>query len=80
MVVLSLVSRMDISDRFETVLSLESVFDDVLCAVCSLAVIGIIITGQTDSAIIAREIAGQFSIGAVIGAAFGLVESSSKGG
>lgn len=71
--VLSLVTRASISDKGETVLSLESVIDDIMCVVGSLVVIGIIMTGYADSAIIAREIAGQFSIGAVIGVISGLV-------
>ena len=40
--VLSLVTRVRMSDRCETVLSLESVIDDVLCTVGSLIIIGII--------------------------------------
>lgn len=71
--VLSLVNRVRMSDRCETVLSLESVIDDVLCTVGSLVIIGIIMTDYVDSAIIARDIASQFSIGIVIGVTFGLV-------
>jgi len=71
--VLSLVRRASTSDRCETLLSLESVIDDILCAVGSLVVIGIIMTGNADSAIIVRDIAGQFSIGAVIGVISGLL-------
>ncbi|MGD8506376.1 MAG: cation:proton antiporter [Candidatus Bathyarchaeota archaeon] len=70
--VLSLVDRIHMSDRCEAVLSLESVIDDILCTVGSLVIIGIIMTGYVDSATIARDIASQFSIGAIIGVAFGL--------
>ena len=71
--VLSLVRRVKISGRCETVLSLESVIDDVLCVVSSLVIIQILTTGNADSAIIVREIAGQFSIGAVIGVISGVI-------
>ncbi len=64
---------MKISGRCETVLSLESVIDDVLCVVSSLVIIQILTTGNADSAIIVREIAGQFSIGAVIGVISGVI-------
>jgi cell volume regulation protein A len=71
--VLSLVNKMNISEKCEVVLSLESVIDDILCVVGSLVVIGIIMTGHADPVIISKEIAGQFSIGAVIGVVFGVI-------
>ncbi len=71
--VLPLVRRVRISNRCETVLSLESVIDDVLCAVGSLVVISIIMTGAVDSVIIARDVASQFSIGIAIGVVSGVV-------
>jgi len=71
--VLPLVRRVRISNRCETVLSLESVIDDVLCAVGSLVVISIIMTGAVDSVIIARDVASQFSIGIAIGVISGVV-------
>jgi len=71
--VLPLVRRLRISNRCETVLSLESVMDDVLCAVGSLVVISIIMTGAVDSVIIARDVASQFSIGIAIGVTSGVV-------
>jgi cell volume regulation protein A len=71
--VLSLVNKMNISEKCEVTLSLESVIDDILCVVGSLVVIGIIMTGHADPVIISRDIAGQFSIGAVIGVVFGVL-------
>ncbi len=71
--VLSLVTKIKINKNTEVVLSLESVIDDILCVVGSLVVIGIIMTGYADILIISRDIAGQFSIGAVIGVVFGVI-------
>jgi cell volume regulation protein A len=71
--VLSVVTRVSMSSSCETVLSLESVIDDVLCTVISLVVIGVIITGHVDSMVIARDIAGQFSVGIMMGLAAGLI-------
>jgi len=71
--VLSLVNKMNISEQCEVTLSLESVIDDILCVVGSLVVIGIIMTGHADPVIISKEIASQFSIGAVIGVVFGVI-------
>jgi cell volume regulation protein A len=70
--VLSLVTRVRVSKRCETVLSLESVIDDVLCTVGSLVIIGILLTGYVDSVIIIGDILKQFFIGIAAGAAFGL--------
>jgi len=71
--VLSLVNKMNISEKCEVTLSLESVIDDILCVVGSLVVIGIIMTGHADPVIISKDIASQFSIGAVIGVVFGVL-------
>ena len=71
--VLSVVTRVPMSKGCETVLSLESVIDDVLCTVISLVVIGVIITGYVDSVIIAKDIMGQFSIGIIMGLAAGMI-------
>jgi cell volume regulation protein A len=71
--VLSVVTRVSMSNGCETVLSLESVIDDVLCTVISLVVIGVILTGFMDPMIIARDIAGQFSVGIIMGLAAGLI-------
>ena len=71
--VLSVVTRVSMSNECETVLSLESVIDDVLCTVISLVVIGVIVTGYVDSMIIARDIASQFSFGIIIGLSTGII-------
>lgn len=74
-VVVSLARRIEVSEKCSTVLTLESAITDILCIVVSLAVIGIITSpsGQAQYLEIGKEIAGKFSIGAVIGVIFGII-------
>jgi cell volume regulation protein A len=74
-VVVSLARRIKVSEKCSTVLTLESAVTDILCIVVSLAVIGIIMSpsGQAQYLEIGKEIAGKFSIGAVVGVIFGII-------
>ena len=74
-VVVSLARRIGVSERCSTVLTLESAITDILCIVVSLVVIGIITSpsGQAQYLEIGKEIAGKFSIGAVVGVIFGII-------
>ncbi len=72
-VVVSIARRISVSERCSTVLSLESAITDILCIVVSLVVIGVILTGQVDFFIVARDIGVKFLIGALVGVAMGLV-------
>ncbi|KPV62300.1 MAG: potassium/proton antiporter [Candidatus Bathyarchaeota archaeon BA1] len=72
-VVVSLATRMKMGEKCATTIVLESSITDILCIVISLAVIGIILTGQADYGIVGREITTQFSTGAVIGVLFGVL-------
>lgn len=71
-VVVSLAQKINVNEKCSTILTLESSITDILCIVVSLAVIGIILTGQIDYSVIARDIAGKFSIGAFVGVILGL--------
>jgi len=71
-VVVTLATRINVSEKCATTLSLESAITDIFCIVVSLAVIGIILTGQADHAVVSREIASKFSTGAVIGVILGV--------
>jgi cell volume regulation protein A len=70
--VISVASRIKVSEKCQTVLSLESVITDVLCIVLSLIVIEIILVGTVDLTSVAQSIIGRFSIGVVLGVLFGL--------
>lgn len=72
-VVVSLAQKIKVSEKCSTILTLESAITDILCIVVSLAVIGIILTGQVDYSIVTRDIAAKFLIGAVVGVILGLV-------
>jgi len=72
-VVISLASRIKMSEKASTTLILESAITDILCIVVSLALIGVIATGQTNYASIFVGIGGKFLIGAAIGIFVGII-------
>lgn len=72
-IVISLASRIKVSERCSTILSLESAINDILCIVFSLVILEIIaLGGAVDLATIARTVASRFSIGAMLGLALGV--------
>jgi cell volume regulation protein A len=71
--VVSLASKIKMSETASTVLKLESAITDILCIVVSLAVIDIILTGQMDYVDVAKVIVARFSTGAVIGIVVGFL-------
>jgi cell volume regulation protein A len=71
-VVVSIASRIKVSEKCSTTLIIESATTDILCIVISLAIIGIIMTGQADYTVVSLEIARTFIVGAVLGIVFGL--------
>ena len=73
-VVISLASRVKVSEKCSTILSLESAITDILCIVFSLMIIEIILKGAAvDLVIISGTIITRFSIGAIIGVVFGFI-------
>jgi cell volume regulation protein A len=72
--IMALVSRIKVSEKCSTILSLESAITDVLCIVFSLVVIEIILKGPSvDLTAIGQSIASRFSTGVVLGAIFGVI-------
>jgi cell volume regulation protein A len=72
-IVMSLASRIKLSEKGSTLLRLESALNDVLCIVVSLVIIEIITLGGTvDVPTIARSLASSFSIGAMLGIVIGV--------
>jgi potassium/hydrogen antiporter len=69
--VISLVSKIKMSEKSSTILVLESALTDILCIVISLSLIDVIVTGQANVSTIGLGIAGKFLIGAVIGLSLG---------
>ena len=71
-VVISLASKIKISEKASITLILESAITDILCIVISLSILDVIVTGQTDVGSIGLSIVGKFLIGAVIGLVLGV--------
>jgi len=72
-VVISLSSKIGVSEKCSTILSLESAITDILCIVFSLVIIEIILKGSVDPIMIGQSIASRFSTGIVLGVFFGLL-------
>ena len=72
-IVMSLASRIKLSEKGSTLLRLESALNDILCIVLSLVIIEIItLGGALDIPTIARDLASRFSIGAMLGIVIGI--------
>jgi cell volume regulation protein A len=72
-IVMSLASRIKLSEKGSTLLCLESALNDILCIVMSLVVIEILTLGGTvDIPTIARSLASRFSIGTMLGIVIGV--------
>jgi potassium/hydrogen antiporter len=71
-VVISLASKVKISERGKITLILESALTDILCIVISLSLIDIMVTGQADVGAVFLGITGKFLIGIGIGLALGI--------
>ena len=72
-IVISLASKTKINEKGSTILSLESIINDILCIIITLAIIEIILLkGAVDIPTVAKSVAGRFSIGAVLGAFIGI--------
>jgi cell volume regulation protein A len=73
-VVISLASRIKVSEKCSTILSLESAITDILCIVFSLVVIEMILKGASvNLSTIGQSIVGRFAIGAIFGVIFGVL-------
>jgi cell volume regulation protein A len=72
-IVMSLASRIELSEKSSTILSLESAINDILCIVLSLIIIEIVVLkGAVDLTTIAKSVASRFSIGAMLGIIIGI--------
>jgi cell volume regulation protein A len=70
-VVISLASRIKISEKGAVTLILESAITDILCIVISLSLIDIIVTGDVVVSEVAFGVAGKFLIGIIFGIVLG---------
>lgn len=72
-VVISLASKINVSEKCSTIISLESAITDIFCIVFSLVAIEVALKGTVDITTIGQSVASRFSTGIVIGLIFGLV-------
>jgi potassium/hydrogen antiporter len=72
-VVVSLASKIKISEKGSTILIIESAITDIFSIVLAIALIDILLTGEANMASIGLGIAGKFLIGLGIGVALGFV-------
>ncbi|MEM3566090.1 MAG: cation:proton antiporter [Candidatus Bathyarchaeia archaeon] len=72
-IVISLASRIRVSEKCSTILSLESALTDIFCIVFSLTIIEIILGNAVELIAISQAIASKFSVGIVLGIIFGLL-------
>ena len=72
-IVISLASKIGVSEKCSTILSLESALTDILCIVFTLTIIEITIGGAVKPLAIGQAIASKFAIGIVFGIIFGLL-------
>jgi cell volume regulation protein A len=72
-VVVSLASKIRVSEKCSTTLILESATTDILCIVISLTIMGIILTGQANYLTVTIEIATKFLVGAAFGLIIGVI-------
>lgn len=72
-IVISLASRIRVSEKCSTILSLESALTDIFCIVFSLTIIEIILGNAVKPLAISQAIASKFSVGIVLGILFGLL-------
>ncbi len=70
-IVVSLATKIKISDKGSTILILESAITDIFSIVIAIAIIDILITGQADIPAIGIGIAAKFLVGALIGVGLG---------
>ncbi len=71
-VVISLATRVKISEKGSTILILESAITDIFSIVFAVAIIDILITGQANVSAIGLGITGKFIIGLAIGLVLGI--------
>jgi potassium/hydrogen antiporter len=70
-IVISLASKIKISEKGSTILILESAITDIISIVIAIAIIDILITGEANVTAIGIDIAGKFLIGLLIGLGLG---------
>jgi cell volume regulation protein A len=72
-VVVSLASKLKISDKGATTLVIESAISDIFCIIATLTMIGVIVSGLPAMDAFLRVVTSHFTTGAVFGLILGLI-------
>jgi cell volume regulation protein A len=71
-IVIALIRKLKVTEKIETVLSLESILTDVLCTVGAFTAINIILSGEVSLGTALGSVGVAFGVGIIIGLGFGI--------
>jgi cell volume regulation protein A len=71
-IVIALIRKLKVTEKIETVLSLESILTDVLCTVGAFTAINIILSGEVSLSTALGSVGMAFGVGILIGLGFGI--------
>jgi cell volume regulation protein A len=71
-IVIALIRKLQVAEKIETVLSLESILTDVLCTVGAFTAINIILSGEVSLYSALGSVGIAFTVGILVGLAFGV--------
>jgi len=71
-IVIALIRKMKVTEKIETVLSLESILTDVLCTVGAFTAINIILSGEVALGTALGSVGVAFGVGILVGLGFGI--------
>jgi potassium/hydrogen antiporter len=71
-IVIALARKLRVDKKTETILSLESILTDVLCAVGAFVIIDVLVSGEVSVQAALGSVALAFGVGIVVGSLFGI--------
>lgn len=71
-IVIALIRKLKVTEKIETVLSLESILTDVLCTVGAFTAINILLSGQVSIGAALGSVGIAFGVGILVGLGFGV--------
>jgi cell volume regulation protein A len=71
-IVIALIRKLKVTEKIETVLSLESILTDVLCTVGAFTAINIILSGEVSLGTALGSVGVAFGVGILVGLGFGV--------
>ena len=71
-IVIALIRKLKVTEKIETVLSLESILTDVLCTIGAFTAINILISGEVSLGAALGSVGIAFAVGILVGLGFGI--------